>query len=128
MTDQNHAALAAEAEERWGETEAFAESKRRTSSYSDADWTRIKAELEKIESDFAATMAEGVAPDDARAMELAERARMHIDRWYYTCSPAMHATVAEMYTTDARFRAHYDDRREGLAEYVAAAIRANASA
>ena len=61
MTHQNHAALAAEAGERWGETEAFAESKRRTKSYSDADWTRIKAELEKIESDFAATMAAGRA-------------------------------------------------------------------
>jgi hypothetical protein len=37
----------------------------------------------------------------------------------------MHAALAEMYTADERFRAHYDDRVDGLAAYVSEAIRAN---
>ena len=52
---------------------------------------------------------------------------MHIDRRFYPCSHSMHVSLAEMYTVDPRFRAHYEDRAEGLATYVAAAIRANAA-
>ncbi|MEM7415656.1 MAG: TipAS antibiotic-recognition domain-containing protein [Gemmatimonadota bacterium] len=126
MTSQPHPELQAEAEARWGDTDAFKESSRRTSSYGPDDWAKIHAELESIESAFARALDDGVPADDADAVALAERARLHIDRWYYPCTPDMHAGIAEMYTTDARFRAHYDDRRDGLAEYVAAAIRANA--
>jgi hypothetical protein len=32
-----------------------------------------------------------------------------------------------MYEADPRFRAHYESRREGLAAFVAASIRANAA-
>jgi len=116
-----------EARERWGHTDAYRHSAARTKSYSDSDWTRIKAETEAIEADFAAAMEEGAPPDSGAARAVAERARMHIDRRFYPCSHSMHVSLAEMYTADPRFRAHYDDRAEGLAAYVAAAIRANAA-
>lgn len=128
MTSLPHPDLQAEAEARWGDTDAFKESSRRTKSYSAEDWSKINAELETIESAFAQALNDGVPADGPAAVALAEKARMHIDRWYYPCTPDMHANIAEMYTADARFRAHYDDRREGLAEYVAEAIRANARA
>jgi len=125
MSDLSHNQHAAEAKERWGGTEQYRQSSARTGSYTEADWAEIKGELEVIEADFAGAMMGGVSPEDDRALELAERARSHIDRWYYTCSHAMHAGLADMYTADERFRAHYDDRQEGLAEYVSAAIKAN---
>jgi hypothetical protein len=115
----------AEARERWGHTEAYRESARRTRGYTDADWDRMKEETEAVEAGFAAAMTGGAPPDGARAMDLAERARRHIHDNFYPCSHAMHASLAEMYVADPRFRAHYDDRASGLAEYVAAAIRAN---
>jgi hypothetical protein len=118
---------AAETEERWGSTETYKQASARTKAYSDADWAEIKAELEAIEADFAEALERGVAPDDEQALVLAERARSHIDQRFYSCSHAMHATLADMYTADERFRSHYDDRREGLAEYVAAVIKANAA-
>lgn len=127
MTDMNRGPYAAEAEERWGSTEAYKQSSSRTKAYTDADWAEIKAELEAIEADFAEALESGVAPDDELALVLAERARSHIDQRYYACSHTMHATLADMYTADERFRAHYDDRRAGLAKYVAAAIKANAA-
>jgi hypothetical protein len=117
----------AEAEKRWGGTEAHKESSRRTKAYSEADWATINGQQEAIEAGLAAAMADGDAPDGERATGLAEQARLHIDRWFYPCSVAMHAGLAEMYTGDPRFRAQYDDRAPGLAEYVATAIRANAS-
>lgn len=127
MSDLSHGEHAAEAKERWGGTEQYRQSAARTGSYTKADWAEIKGELEVIEADFAQAMVGGVSPEEDGALELAERARLHIDRWYYTCSHAMHAALADMYTADERFRAHYDDRQEGLAEYVSAAIKANAA-
>lgn len=127
MKDMVNAAHQAEAEERWGSTDQYRQSSKRTASYSDEQWKTIRAELENIEADFADAQQEGVSPDGDEAAALAERARMHIDRWFYTCTHQMHATVSEMYTADARFKAHYDDRSEGLAEYVAAAIKSNAA-
>lgn len=117
--------LAAEARERWGDTEAYRESARRTRSYGPEQTAAIKAELEEIEARMAALLTGGGRPDSYDAMALAEEARMHIDRWYYPCSHAMHAGLAEMYTADPRFKAHYDDRADGLAQFVADAIRAN---
>jgi len=115
----------AEVRERWGDTEAYAASSRRTKSYTDADWAEIERGQEDIEAALAQAMAEGAAADGDRAADLAEAARRHIDRWFYPCSREMHAGLADMYTADERFRAHYEDRAEGLAEYVAAAIKAN---
>ena len=125
MSENKQASYEAEVQERWGGTEAYKESSRRTKGYSDEDLAKIKVELEGIEVGFAAVMTDGEAADGARAMDLAEAARLHIDRWYYPCSHAMHAGLADMYTADARFKAHYDDRAEGLAEFVAGAIKAN---
>jgi len=128
MSDAEHGKWDAEARERWGDTDVYKESARRTKKYTEEDWARIKAESEGIEAGLADAMASGDAPDGERAVHLAEQARLHIDRWFYPCSHRMHAGLAEMYVADPRFRAHYDDRAPGLAEYVAAAIRANAAA
>lgn len=75
---------------------------------------------------MAALLLSGESADGAGAMDLAEKARLHINRWFYPCTHAMHVALAHLYTADARFQAHYDDRAAGLAGFVAGAIRANA--
>jgi hypothetical protein len=125
--DDKHDAYASEARDRWGDTDAYKEASRRTKRYTQEDWVTINGQREAIELGFAQALADGASADSERAMDLADAARLHIDRWYYPCSHAMHAGLADMYTADARFRANYDERAEGLAEYVAAAIRANAA-
>lgn len=127
MSGNDQAQYQEEVAERWGNTEAYEESSRRTRNYSEDDLAKIKAESEGIEVGLAAVMADGEAADGDRAMDLAEAARLHIDRWFYPCSTAMHAGLADMYTADERFKAHYEDRAEGLADFVAQAIRANAA-
>ena len=127
MTDVDRAQYEAEVRERWGDTEAFRESSRRTKRYTDEDWATIKGQQEAIEAGLAAAMADGDSAESERAMELAEQSRLHMDRWFYPCSPEMHAGLADLYTADERFRAHYEERAEGLAEYVAAAIKANSA-
>ena len=118
---------AAEVEERWGGSDSYRESARRVQRYSKDDWARIKAENEENESRMAALLAAEVDPTSPEAMDGAEALRLHIDRWYYPCPPAAHATLADMYETDGRFKAHYERRAAGLARFIAAAIRANAA-
>lgn len=115
-----------EARERWGDTEAYKESARRTKQYKPDDWARIKAEGEAVEVGMAELLRAGEPAEGPKAMELAEQARLHIHRWFYPCSHRMHAGLAVMYVADARFTAHYEERAPGLAAYMATAIRANA--
>lgn len=126
MDDHTKDPYADEARERWGNTDAYKESARRTKQYKPEDWARIKAESEAVEAGMAEALLAGEPADGAKAMELAERARLHIDRWFYPCSHRMHVGLADMYMADARFTAHYEERAPGLAAFVAAAIKANA--
>lgn len=118
---------AAEAEERWGDTDAYRESQRRTSAYRKADWLRLKAVSAEIEQGFAGAMAEGAGPGSERAMDLAEAHRRHIDHAYYPLSHELQIGLAELYVADPRFTAHYDDIAPGLARFVHDAIQANAA-
>lgn len=117
---------AVEAERRWGETDAFKESRRRTSKYTKQDWIMIKAETEAIEVRFVAALQDGAAPESVRAMDIAEEHRANISRWFYDVPPDLHCGLADMYVADPRFTAHYDDLAPGLAQYVHDAIHANA--
>src|SRR5262245_32817709 len=116
----------AEVEERWGKTDAFKESQRRTKKYKKEDWKRLGKEAEEIGARMAEAMKKGEPATGAAAMDLAEQARLHIDRWFYPCSHEMHRNLGEMYVADPRFAKHYDDRAQGLAVYVRDAIVANA--
>jgi MerR family transcriptional regulator, thiopeptide resistance regulator len=116
----------AEVEERWGGP-ALEESKRRVKGYTADDWKRWKAENAALYGDAAAAMRGGVDPTSPAALAIAERHRLAIDTWFYPCSKAMHAGLADMYEADDRFRASVDQAGEGLTTFLAAAIRANAA-
>lgn len=116
----------AEAQERWGTTESYQESKRRTSRYSAEDWKKLKAEQAAIYEDAAAVMRAGKAPHGVEAMDIADRHRLSIDRWFYPCSMTMHGKLAAMYEGDSRFAENIDKYGEGLTTFLVAAIRANA--
>jgi DNA-binding transcriptional MerR regulator len=118
-------AHAEEAEKRWGETPAWAESARRTKRYGKEDWVAIRDDMNAIHRAFAGAMDAGTPPGDPAVMDIAERARRHIDERFYPCSPAMHVALGQMYVSDPRFTANYERIRPGLAQYVCDAIRAN---
>ncbi len=115
----------AEAAERWGGTDPYAESRRRTSEYSKAEWVQIKAEGDATIDGLAEAKRSGAPSDADVAMDAAEVARLNIDRWFYPCSHEMHVGLGDMYVTDARFTKTYDDVEPGLAEFVRDAILAN---
>jgi len=115
-----------EVRERWGNTEAYKESARRTKRYTKKDWEQIKAEGGELMREMAAQLEAGRAPTDPAVMALAERHRAHIDRWFYPCSPEMHRGLGELYVNDPRFTETFEKVRTGLAEFTRDAFRANA--
>jgi DNA-binding transcriptional MerR regulator len=123
----DHEKHEAEAEERWGGTAAFEESRRRTKRYTSDDWKRHAAEQAAVYAEVAALMKAGAAPDSVLAVDVAERHRALIDRWFYPCPPAMHARLADLYEADSRFAANIDKAGGGgTTPFLVAAIRANA--
>lgn len=115
-----------EAEERWGDTDAYQESARRASGYTKADWQTISAEAAEINAAFVALMQDGSEPEGQEARALAERHRTHISKWFYECSREMHAGLGRMYVEDERFTRNIDAAAPGLAAYMARAFEANA--
>jgi DNA-binding transcriptional MerR regulator len=116
-----------EVRERWGGTDAYRESARRTSRYTKQDWARIKARGEAINGAFVSAMTTGTPADGTQAMDAAEAHRRSIDETFYPCSYAMHRGLAEMYLADPRFTASYEKLAPGLARFVHDAILANAA-
>jgi DNA-binding transcriptional MerR regulator len=115
-----------EAQRRWGETDAYKESARRTKRYTKQDWLRIKEEGAANVEALARALDAGTPADDPSVMALAEQHRQHIDRWFYPCSREMHRGLGEMYVADPRFSEVYERVRPGLARYLRDAIVANA--
>jgi DNA-binding transcriptional MerR regulator len=118
---------AAEAEQRFGQTDSYRIAAKRTSSYTEAAWRELKEEQAAIYADAFAARAAGVRPDTLRAMDIAERHRLSIDRWFYPCSAQLHAGLADMWEADRRFADNIDRHGAGLTQFLAAAVRANAS-
>lgn len=114
-----------EVKERWGETDAYRESARRTKSYTKADWERYKRESEAIGARLVALMQGGAAATDPAVQAAVEDHRLLIDRWFYPCSVAMHHQLGAMYVQDPRFTANLDKLASGYAQYLSDAIAAS---
>ncbi|MFE2426731.1 MerR family transcriptional regulator [Streptomyces sp. NPDC059373] len=117
---------AEEVRERWGNTEAYAQSQRRAASYTKDDWLRIKAQQDDWAARLTALRGTGAPADGEAAMDLAEEHRTFISRFYYDCGYEIHTGLACMYLADERFRAFYEAIAPGTAQYVHDAIVANA--
>lgn len=117
---------AAEAQERWGETDAWKQSQARTKHFTKADWERVKAEGEAVNAAFVACLDAGLPADSDEATAAAELHRRSIET-FYDCSHEFQTNLAAMYLADPRFTKTYEDVRPGLAQYLHDAILANAA-
>jgi DNA-binding transcriptional MerR regulator len=108
---------AAEAEKRWGDTDAWKQSQQRVSQFSKQDWIATRAEGDALLEALAQAKRGGVKPGSAEANELASRHRSSIER-FHDCGDEMHHNLVHMYLADQRFTRYYDDVEPGLAQSV----------
>ena len=117
---QNHNA---EAQQRWGSTDAYKEYAEKTQSYGKDRWDELSAAMDRLFAAFAACMQSGALPEDDKAQNLAKQLQAHITAHFYTCTTPILAGLGQMYVADERFRANIDSYGDGTAAYAADAIR-----
>ncbi len=114
-----------EVADRWGETEAYAESERRTRAYTEEDWVTIKEESDSILRRVGEAIKRGESPSSAEGCALADAYRQHVDRYFYPCSASMFSEVASLYTSDDRFKQNLDRFGDGVAAFLGEAASAH---
>lgn len=115
-----------EAGERWGGTEAFRQSQRRTAAYTRDDWIAIKHEADENVRGFVEALRAGEPAVGPVAGQLAEAHRRHISRWFYECDSQRHTSLAGLYVSDPRFAERWEKIAPGLSRYIHDAILAGA--
>lgn len=119
--EEHRTRYAREAQQRWGTTDAYAECRRRTSTYTKEDWARIQNEGSEICGGLAALMDRN--PSDPHVQLLVKRYHAYLNDNFYTCSLEILAGLGEAYVGNARFTATFDGVKPGLAVFLRDAIR-----
>lgn len=112
----------AEAQARWGKTDAYREHAEKTKNYGKEKWNSLAADMDIIFGEFALCMKNGAAPDAAEAQSLVKKLQDHITDNYYTCTKQILFGLGQMYVADERFRNNIDAHADGTAEFVSQAI------
>lgn len=110
----------AEVEEKYGQSDAYKESKRRTSKYGKEEWSKIQSESNAI-YEALANLKDG-DPTSKEAQALVEDWQNHISTYFYPCSKEILQGLGQMYQADERFRENIDKYGEGLTDFLSAAI------
>lgn len=113
----------AEAQERWGKTDAYQEHAEKTKNYSKDQWSVLADQMSGIMADFAACMKCGATPDSNQAQALVEMLQSHITEQYYTCTKEILSSLGQMYVADERFRNNIDKHGDGTAEFISQAVK-----
>ena len=116
---------AKEAEEKWGNTEAYKESTEKTSKYKKEDWEKIQKEAEEIFKGFSDNKDK--SPSSKEAQDLAAKWQKHITKYYYNCTKEILKGLGEMYVADERFTKNINKFGDGTAEFMSEAIKAYCS-
>ena len=111
---------AREAADRWGNTEAFLESREKHAQYTPEQEAQIQAEMEELFTAFGAC----AEPEGPEGRDLARRWQAHITRYHYNCTDRILACLGQMYANDPRFGKNLDRYGPGTAQKMSAAIAA----
>lgn len=119
--------LEAEAEEKWGETEEWAQSQAVQRSMTASDWQNLRERSDEHQQQLVQAMQRGVKPGSVEANELAEQHRQLLSHWF-PVTISKHVIIARGYIADPRFKNYYDAYAPGLADWLFRIIAAQAQA
>lgn len=119
--DEQKAKYADETKKLYGNTDAYKESKKKTSNYSKNDWNNIMEGVNDIFRKLASVMDK--SPEDEAVQEIVGEWRSYITNNYYNCTIEIFSGLGEMYVADERFKNNIDKFGDGLAEFLRNAIK-----
>lgn len=111
---------AKEVKERWGNTDAYVESKAKTDNYGAEQWEQITAEGAEILKEFASHMDQ--SPDSEEVQSLVKKWQNYITARFYHCTDEILSGLGMMYIGDERFTKNIDQNGEGTSKFIAIAI------
>ena len=112
-----------EAKQRWGDTDAYKESRVKTAGYSKDKWNDVLGGLNGVFAEFAACRNGGDSADSETAQRLVKKLQDYITTNFYHCGDDILAGLGQMYVCDERFKQNIDSHGEGTAEFVSKAIK-----
>ncbi len=112
-----------EAEARWGNTEAYSEYSEKSKNYTAEKFTSVTEGMNKIFSDFAVCLKNGLSSDSPEVQNLVEVLRCYITENFYTCTKEILSGLGQMYVMDERFRNNIDKCADGTADFISKAIK-----
>lgn len=115
-----------EAEQKWGDTYDWKETQENLSDMTEWDWHVYRNDMQMIEEKMRTLCFDKIAPDCDQALLLIEEYRKLCSKHHFDITYSKHVLLGRMYVSDPRFRDHYDQYGEGFAQWVCAAIEANA--
>jgi len=115
FTKEEMETYAAEAKERWGNTDAYKQSVERTKHFTKEDYKRIAEEGENLMKRIAAHIKDNPASDDVQKL-IAE----HFNglRTFYEPSIELYRGLGSMYVDDVRFRKYFEKHHKALPEFM----------
>lgn len=117
--DAVKAQYAREAADRWGNTEAFFESREKHKNYTPELEAQIHEEMEEIFRAFGRCGD----PASAEAQALVRQWQEHITQYHYNCSNGILNCLADRYVNDPRFKENLDRYGPGTAQLMHDAIK-----
>ena len=118
--DEAKVKYAEEVKERWGNTDVYTQSQKKTAHYTKEDWARINGERENLQKQFATCIGED--PSCERVQELVRLWQKHITDYYYDCTKEILSGLGQMYVLDERFTKNIDKQGAGTAKFMNAAF------
>ena len=115
-------AYKAEAEEKWGGTQAYKEYGQKTKNFTKDQWNRLTADMDQIFAAFADCMKKGDAPEGEEPQHLVQKLQNFITEHYYHCTKQILFGLGQMYVADERFANNIDKHAVGTAQFVCRAI------
>ncbi len=109
-----------EAKQRWGNTAAFAEYEKKTSSYDDPQWKLLNGEGSDILQEFGKNRH--LDPASREAQALVKKWQDYITANFYNCTNVILSCLGQMYIGDDRFTQNIDRYGQGTALFMATAI------
>lgn len=113
--EKHETEYAAEAEQRWGHTDAYKQSKERTKHLTKDDYKKMAKDADIFMRKLATCIDGGPDSDETQAM-----IKEHYEslRTFYDPSPELYRGLADMYVQDDRFRAYYDKYDPRMADFM----------
>lgn len=111
---------ASEVKKRWGKTDAYKESEKKTKNYDNDKWQSIDDEGKKILEEFG--KHRNCDPDSIIVQNLVEKWKDYITSNFYNCTNEILGCLGLMYVEDERFKENIDKNGEGTAKFLSKAI------